>query len=105
MKSSTRYVKPKSSLKDGGCITTPNDRIVHWNTAHLRQRPSFQWTKDQSCTNVQSHPSGAAQEAIAWVLFAPALLIMDGNSEEQKEFGEAKGALLAVQDSMDKKGC
>ena len=27
------------------------DPIVHWATAHLRQRPSFRWTKGQSCTN------------------------------------------------------
>ena len=50
-KSSIPCVKPKSSLKDGGTITTPNDHTVHWVTAHLRQRPSFSWTKGQSCTN------------------------------------------------------
>lgn len=46
-----------------------------------------------------------AAEAIAWVVFAPAILLMDGNSEEQKEYGEAKGRLLAIQDVMYSKGC
>ena len=52
-KSFTRCEKLKSSLKDGGTIATPNDHIVHWATAHLRQRPPFRWTKSQSCTNFQ----------------------------------------------------
>ena len=61
-KSSIPWVKPKSSLKDGGTITTPNDHTVHWVTAHRRQRPSCSWTKGQSCTNFQiGHSSGAAQ--------------------------------------------
>jgi hypothetical protein len=29
---------------------------VHWANAHLRQRPSFRWTKGQSCTNIQIGP-------------------------------------------------
>ena len=55
-KSSIPCVKPKSSLKDGGTITTPNDHTVHWVTAHLRQRPSCSWTKGQSSTNFQIGP-------------------------------------------------
>ena len=46
-----------------------------------------------------------AAEAVAWILFAPALLVMDGNSEEQKAYGEAKGKVLAIEDTMDSKGC
>ena len=42
--------------KDGGTTTTPNDPIVHWAIAHLCQRPSFRWTKGQSCTNIQIGP-------------------------------------------------
>ena len=49
-------MKPKSLSKDGGTITTPNDHIVHWAAAHLRQRPSSRWTKGQSCTNFQFEP-------------------------------------------------
>ncbi|MDG1472606.1 MAG: hypothetical protein P8Q26_13740, partial [Ascidiaceihabitans sp.] len=33
-----------------------NDPIVLWATAHLRQKPSFRWTKGQSCTNFQFGP-------------------------------------------------
>jgi len=42
---------------------------------------------------------------VAWILFAPALLLMDGNSDEQRQLGEAKGTVTAIQDSMDAKGC
>ena len=44
-------------------------------------------------------------EVVAWVLFAPALLVMDGNSTEQKAYGEAKGKVLAIEDVMGSKGC
>ncbi|WVX49915.1 hypothetical protein ROLI_030100 [Roseobacter fucihabitans] len=37
-------------------ITTQNDHIMLWATAHLRQRPSFRWTKRQSCNNFQTGP-------------------------------------------------
>ena len=46
-----------------------------------------------------------AAEAVAWILFAPALLMMDGNSAEQKAYGEAKGKVLAIEDAMDTRGC
>src|SRR5680860_87040 len=53
---STRCVRPKSSSKGGGPITTPNDPIVLWVTAHRPQKPSSRWTKGQSCTNFQLGP-------------------------------------------------
>ena len=53
----------------------------------------------------KSYNEDKAAEAVAWILFAPALLMMDGNSEEQKAFGEAKGKVLAIEDTMDTKGC
>lgn len=53
----------------------------------------------------KSYRDDKAAEVVAWFLFAPALLLMDGNSEEQKEYGEAKGTVLAIQDEMSKKGC
>jgi hypothetical protein len=53
---STRCGKPKLLSKDGGTITTPNDPIVHWDIARLRQKPTFRWTKGQSCTNFQMGP-------------------------------------------------
>ena len=53
---STRCGKPKLLSKDGGTITTPNDPIVHWDIARLRQKPTSRWTKGQSCTNSQIEP-------------------------------------------------
>ena len=53
----------------------------------------------------KSYTDDKTAEAVAWILFAPALLLMDGNSQEQKEFGEAKGRLMGIQDVMDTKGC
>jgi hypothetical protein len=55
-KSSTRCGKPKLLSKDGGTTTTPNDPIVHWAIARLRQKPPYRWTKGQSCTNFQIGP-------------------------------------------------
>ena len=53
----------------------------------------------------KSYREDKAAEAVGWILFAPALLMMDGNSDEQKAFGEAKGKVLAIEDTMDGKGC
>ena len=53
----------------------------------------------------KSYKDDKAAEAIGWILFAPALLVMDGNSAEQREFGEAKGLMMGIQDVMDAKGC
>ena len=53
----------------------------------------------------KSYRDDKTAEVVAWFLFAPALLVMDGNSQEQKEYGEAKGRVLAIQDVMDSKGC
>ncbi len=55
-KFSTRSEKHQSSLKNGGSTTTQRDRTVHWATALQRQRPSYRWTKGQSCTNFQIAP-------------------------------------------------
>ena len=53
----------------------------------------------------KSYREDKAAEAVGWILFAPALLMMDGNSDEQRSFGEAKGKVLAIEDTMDGKGC
>jgi hypothetical protein len=53
----------------------------------------------------KAYQDDKAAEAVAWILFAPALLVMDGNSAEQKAFGEAKGKVLAIEDAMASKGC
>ena len=53
----------------------------------------------------KSYRDDKAAEVVGWILFAPALLLMDGNSTEQKRLGEAKGTVLAIQDAMDKNGC
>tara|TARA_B100001059_G_scaffold93212_1_gene92522 strand:- start:296 stop:649 length:354 start_codon:yes stop_codon:yes gene_type:complete len=53
----------------------------------------------------KSYKDDKTAEAIGWILFAPALLVMDGNSAEQREFGEAKGLMMGIQDVMDAKGC
>jgi hypothetical protein len=52
-RSFTRYVKPRSSLKDGGTITTPKRPHSTLGKRHQRQRPSYRWTNSQSCTNFQ----------------------------------------------------
>ena len=60
---------------------------------------------DMTASIEKTYRDDKTAEIVAWVLFAPALLMMDGNSEEQKEYGEAKGKVLAIQDVMDSKCC
>ena len=60
---------------------------------------------DMTAAIEKSYRDDKTAEFVAWFLFAPALLMMDGNSEEQKEYGEAKGKLIAIQDAMDAKSC
>ena len=60
---------------------------------------------DMTAAIEKTYRDDKTAEVVAWFLFAPALLMMDGNSEEQKEYGEAKGRVLAIQDVMDSKGC
>ena len=43
--------RSSSSLKNGEITTTTSDHILHWDTAHRRQKPSSRWTKDRQCTN------------------------------------------------------
>jgi len=60
------YAIPYRSVEN---TTTPNDPIVHWATAHLRQRPSSRWTNGQSRTNFQLGPlSGADHSTKVWLL-------------------------------------
>jgi hypothetical protein len=81
-------VKPKSSLKDGGTITTPNDHTVHWVTAHLRQRPSCPWTKGQSCTNFQIGPLkwGCSDNAPRSVMFRLFYVVENNQGVFQENF-------------------
>ena len=51
----------------------------------------------------KSYKYDKTAEVIAWLLSAPVRLVIDGNSEEQKDFGEAKWTLQAVQDAVASK--
>ncbi len=55
-RSSTPYVKHRSSSKNGGSTTTPGDRTVHWDIARRPRKPSSRWNQGQSCTNNQLGP-------------------------------------------------
>ena len=44
-------------------------------------------------------------EVVAWVLFWPAALAMDGNDAEAKQLAEAKGEAEAIRAEMLRKGC
>jgi hypothetical protein len=58
----TRFAKPKSSLKDGGTITTPNGHIVHWATATCARGHRSDGPKaNHALTFKLDHSSGAAQ--------------------------------------------
>lgn len=44
-------------------------------------------------------------EAVAWVLFWPAALAMDGNDEESTRLSHAKGEADAIKSAMQARGC
>jgi len=46
-----------------------------------------------------------ALEAVAWILFWPAALAMDGNDAEAAQLSRAKGQLEAITTQMKNKGC
>lgn len=46
-----------------------------------------------------------ALEAVAWILFWPAALAMDGNDAEAAQLARAKGQLEAITAQMRSKGC
>ena len=75
------------------------------NALRMEERDAENEVAELTAALQKSYQDDKAAEVIGWILFAPALLLMDGNSDEQKDFGEAKGRLLAIQDTMGTKGC
>ena len=45
------------------------------------------------------------KELAAWILFAPAALMMDGNAESASQLASVKGQLDAVADAMKVNDC
>lgn len=45
------------------------------------------------------------KELAAWILFAPAALLMDGNAESSSQLASVKGQLEAVSDAMKVNDC
>ena len=45
------------------------------------------------------------KELAAWILFAPAALMMDGNAESASQLASVKGQLEAVSDAMKVNDC
>tara|TARA_B100000886_G_scaffold214569_1_gene148771 strand:- start:576 stop:929 length:354 start_codon:yes stop_codon:yes gene_type:complete len=45
------------------------------------------------------------KEAVAWVLFAPAALMLKGNSEEAAELSAIKGQVIAVREAQKINEC
>ena len=85
----------------------PTARYQKMSCTQLRseERRAQQRLNNKVAQIEKSYRDDKAAEAVAWILFAPALLLMDGNSAEQRQLGEAKGTVTAIQDSMDAKGC
>ena len=71
----------------------------------VERRTSKRNLEDMQAALEKSYKDDKTAEVVAWFLFAPALLMMDANTVEQKKYGEAKGKLMAVEDVMDSKGC
>ena len=55
-RSSTPWKRRRSSSKNGENTTTRRDHTVLWATAHRLRKLSSRWTRNWSCTNIQSGP-------------------------------------------------
>lgn len=53
----------------------------------------------------QSYKQDKTMEAVAWILFWPAAIAMDGNDAEAAQLSRAKGQLQAISTQMKSKGC
>lgn len=53
----------------------------------------------------KAYSDDKTMEVVAWVLFWPAALAMDGNDAEAKQLAEAKGEAEAIRAEMLRKGC
>ena len=52
-----------------------------------------------------AHSEDKGKELVAWILFAPAALMMEGNQEQAAELASIKGQLTAVQDALKINNC
>ena len=52
-----------------------------------------------------SYSSDKTKEAVAWILFAPAALFMEGNQAEAGKLASLKGQLEAVQEAQKINNC
>ena len=52
-----------------------------------------------------THQSDKNAELVAWILFAPAAFMIDGNQEEAARLASIKGQLEAVQDAQKVNKC
>lgn len=53
----------------------------------------------------KSYNSDKTTEVVAWVLFAPAALFLEGNQKEATDFAATKGQYEAVQEAVSIKKC
>ena len=53
----------------------------------------------------QARQEDVIKEQVGWWLFAPALLIMDGNADEQSKLANAKGQLEAIRTAAIRAEC
>ena len=52
-----------------------------------------------------SYSSDKTKEAVAWILFAPAALFMDGNQSEASRLAALKGQIEAIQEAQSVNKC
>lgn len=95
------------SASEVSAAYVPSGQYERMSCSELRaeERSAQVELDEQEAAITKAYNDDKAAEVVAWFLFAPALLMMDGNSEEQKDYGEAKGRLLAIQDAMNGKRC
>ena len=53
----------------------------------------------------QEYSSDKNKELVAWVLFTPAILLVDGNAESAAQLASIKGQLEAVQEAQKINDC
>ena len=67
-KSSTHSKKRKSSSRNGENTTIRRGHTVPWATVHQPRKPSSQWTKSRSCTNIHPGPLKGGQPVYQWYI-------------------------------------
>ncbi len=88
---------------DAAVVPTGEYEQMSCEELRTENRKAEQDLADKTAATNEAYRDDKTTEVVTWGLFLPAAFFMDGNSEEQKEQGEAQGRVIAIQDEIDSK--